>query len=557
MVQSTVLTSWAQELESCIGTDRRGVDGPRGRVREIIRRLQTTEVTVAFGGHFSSGKSTVLNAVLGRPLLPVDDYPETGAICTLRGGQQDAAEVWTASGRRAIPCTTDAIRDQVELVSASGELQDAVGAVERLDLALGGATIPAGARLVDCPGTNDTAAMNRRAWQGAELADVLVWVVSSRQPLSETEVEFLAAHVQAKGPAALAFVLNVFLDNDTPTEWGHALGTVVPYCEHKLRHRAEAMGLGDGAGLDPVVVAGRAAGRDANGGFGGDALRQTILELALGEHRQVRAARLHRAAGELDDLVDTLTADQRRAEQAAERAKAQAREQQRDRERFERTVRVEVEGRLKDWQRLAGRSEAAIAVLVTPSSLARDGSYGRRLTASLRQDSRNMVDGLAAAVTRHAKQHGQRPLSAAARGELLRILEPPELRVMVPQGTERNAAKVGAVVGGVIGFILGGGPPGAALGAALGGAGGAAIRDEGKDEAVAGTKANIKAAVAKASSDMMGRRDLAVTHILDSCARRPSSRAQNNGVPSSDREMLQTMRRLSGEAHEFSQLALV
>jgi hypothetical protein len=174
-------------------------------------------------------------------------------------------------------------------------------------------------------------------------------------------------------------------------------------------------GLDDGAGLDPVVVAGRAAGRDAKGGFGGDALRQTIVELALGEHR--------------------------RAQEAAERAKAQAREQQRARERFERTVRVEVEGRLKDWQRLAECSEATVAVDVTPSSLVRDGSYGRRLTASLRQGSRTMVDGLAAAVTQHARQHGQRPLSAAARSELLRILDPPELSVVVPQGTERNAPR--------------------------------------------------------------------------------------------------------------------
>jgi hypothetical protein len=70
-----------------------------------------------------------------------------------------------------------------------------------------------------------------------------------------------------------------------------------------------------------------------------------------------------------------------------------------------------------------------------------------------------MVDGLAAAVTRHARQHGQRPLSAAARSELLRILEPPELSVVVPPGTKRNAVKVGAVVDGVIGFFLGGGPP--------------------------------------------------------------------------------------------------
>ena len=32
-------------------------------------------VRVVFGGHFSSGKSTVINALLGRSLLPTSDYP--------------------------------------------------------------------------------------------------------------------------------------------------------------------------------------------------------------------------------------------------------------------------------------------------------------------------------------------------------------------------------------------------------------------------------------------------------------------------------------------------
>ena len=61
------------------------------RIRGIARTLDQEQITVNFGGVFKAGKSTMINAALGRGILPVDDVPETGAVCCLLPGTEDDA----------------------------------------------------------------------------------------------------------------------------------------------------------------------------------------------------------------------------------------------------------------------------------------------------------------------------------------------------------------------------------------------------------------------------------------------------------------------------------
>src|SRR6185503_140876 len=98
------------------------------RIRGIARMLDQEQITVNFGGVFKAGKSTMINAALGRSILPVDDVPETGAVCCLLPGTEDHAVVVEGAIRRPIQCTTEAIRSQITLLSEQGERRDAVAA---------------------------------------------------------------------------------------------------------------------------------------------------------------------------------------------------------------------------------------------------------------------------------------------------------------------------------------------------------------------------------------------------------------------------------------------
>jgi Dynamin family len=551
------LLEWKQELEASTVLHDEAV---AERLRAVAHQVDATEVVLTFGGHFSSGKSTVINAVLGRLLLPVDDYPETGAMCVLRAGYQDKAEVLTSNGPRTIPCTTEAIREEVALVAATGESNHRASRVKRLEIRLQGGVVPPQVSYRDSPGTNDTGAMNDRAWKAAESSDVLCWVLSSRQPLSEVEVEFLAEHLRDHGSAAVVFVLNVFLADDTVAEWKRALKTTVPFCRNKLRTRGPEMGLGrDHPEL--VVVAGRAAGGQASGHFGGPALRRLTRSLATPQHWRVLASRLHRAAMELEKLTAEME-DQSRQQEArhdAEQAAWQARERERaqQRRRFERLARDQVNTALVTFSQLASAHEEELVASITPASLVRGDHYGASLTATLQRHAGTSAARLADALSEQAAHHGQRRLAHDAREELRRTLEPPKVTVEVPATPTQGHAGVGATVGGIIGFILGAGPPGAAIGAMIGGAGGAAFQNSGKAQAedVAGTQANVRAAVRQAVTSVQGRRERALGCIMRHCMQPGTAPSPPSAVPSREERALTSLRRLVGRARELSRLA--
>jgi hypothetical protein len=57
--------------------------------RSWIDRLQSTEFPVAFLGHFNTGKSTMINAILGRNILPEAIRAYTAIPTLLKKGEAD------------------------------------------------------------------------------------------------------------------------------------------------------------------------------------------------------------------------------------------------------------------------------------------------------------------------------------------------------------------------------------------------------------------------------------------------------------------------------------
>jgi|GEM_PF-6657241 len=284
-------------------------DDPRvaAQIAEIATRIDADPVTITFGGHFSSGKSSMINAALQRSILPTDDLPETGAICLLRCGERDAAEIHFPNARRELACTTDAIRGQVSVYGDSGERRSDLREVAWLNVTLASVAIPPRARWIDSPGINDTEDMDFRAWQAARYSDVLVWVVSSRQPLAETEVAFINRHVAERGPSSIVFLINAFLREDVPDAWDAFHERQLPFYLKKIEHWALALGLST---MPRVVVASaRAVVRQGGSGYGGPELRQLLASLNTPVHPRARCARLAAATNTLRGLLNQPVAD--------------------------------------------------------------------------------------------------------------------------------------------------------------------------------------------------------------------------------------------------------
>jgi ribosome biogenesis GTPase A len=62
--------------------------------KKWITRLEEEEFPVAFFGSFSAGKSTVINAILGREVLPEATQSTTAFPTILRRGNTDGAVVY-------------------------------------------------------------------------------------------------------------------------------------------------------------------------------------------------------------------------------------------------------------------------------------------------------------------------------------------------------------------------------------------------------------------------------------------------------------------------------
>lgn len=417
-----------------------------------VRRAQAPGTTVVFGGHFSCGKSTLLNALLGCDLLPTDDFPETGVPCRIISGPCERVVAETVDGDVDLPFGRGALSGVVSLVGADGEYREDVHAVREVRMTVtDGGPAARGCCWIDSPGIDDTPAVEERAVRTADTADALVWVVDSRRPLSAGETEFLRGHRERTGTGAALFVVNAFLPEDTAADWARFLSRAGYVLDRIAAFDAAA---------EIVFVSARAASAGADGGpdFGLSDIRHRLDALAHRTHPRVRAARLHRTALLLDRLADE-TADRRarlhREIRASERRRAEL-EQKAAAVRAERmrreTARLIAQCFARRGREVRQCGPAVAAEMGDSGPLSRDGRYATSLNRRVENVCEALADDLMTAITKVAQEEQHRPPGTDVRTALGRELHPGTLTLTVPD-TPLGMARGGA--GGALGAALG------------------------------------------------------------------------------------------------------
>ncbi|MBW5446565.1 dynamin [Cohnella sp. CFH 77786] len=158
-----------------------------GKYRELAGKLEKGLLTVAFCGHFSAGKSTLVNALCGANLLPSSPIPTSANVVTVRNGSPSARMVFRGN---------DGSRSEEREIPTS-ELHDF--AVDGEGVASIEVTYPIpllGDRMaiVDTPGVDSTDSAHRAATESAlHLADVVFYVTDYNHVLSDVNFRFLRA----------------------------------------------------------------------------------------------------------------------------------------------------------------------------------------------------------------------------------------------------------------------------------------------------------------------------------------------------------------------------
>lgn len=167
-----------------------------------LRRLEAGQFNLVVLGEFKRGKSSLVNALLGRELLPTGVLPLTSAVTVIRSGEPERLLVDFGDGEeRERP-----LDELATLITEAGNPENMLG-VESVAIELGSEFLDDGLRLIDTPGVGSSYEHNTEtALDFLPHVDAGVMVLAADQPLSAAERE-LARELAELTPRPI-FVLN-------------------------------------------------------------------------------------------------------------------------------------------------------------------------------------------------------------------------------------------------------------------------------------------------------------------------------------------------------------
>ena len=175
------LASALNEL-AVLGTER-----DREQLTALLDRLDADRLRVLVAGEAKRGKSTLVNALLGRDLLPSGVTPLTAVTTTVRYGDDERAQVRFLDGHEE-KHSLAALPDLVTERGNPGNRRRIAGVTVYVTAPV----LEGGVELVDTPGTGSVFQWDTEAAHEAlESMDAAVFVLTADPPVSATERDLL------------------------------------------------------------------------------------------------------------------------------------------------------------------------------------------------------------------------------------------------------------------------------------------------------------------------------------------------------------------------------
>lgn len=154
------------------------------RLGDVIRKYAKQEFMIAFCGHFSAGKSTMMNYLYGEDLLPTSPIPTSANVVKIQRGENRVVLTLKSGEQHAYEgAYTD---EQLKQLCKNGDEVIDIH-ITRTDAAL-----PEGVMLVDTPGIDSTDDAHKLATESAlHLADVIFYMMDYNHVQSEVNLQFV------------------------------------------------------------------------------------------------------------------------------------------------------------------------------------------------------------------------------------------------------------------------------------------------------------------------------------------------------------------------------
>ena len=154
-------------------------------------------------GDFKRGKSTIINAILGRSAAPVNVAPETFTINRFSYGEAPTVEAVLANGKRVTLTPDDLARER--LLNLLDFFPDQL---EYIDVT-SDAPILKEIQIVDTPGLSDLDDLDNQVKDFLIKADAVIYVASALSPFSESEQYFIASNIVPQNFSKVFVLINM------------------------------------------------------------------------------------------------------------------------------------------------------------------------------------------------------------------------------------------------------------------------------------------------------------------------------------------------------------
>ena len=173
-------------------------------LQQVENLHSKTDIEIVFSGTISNGKSTLINALLNRDLLPMELGSTTSLVTTLQKGEAGIVAVFN-----------DATTQTYTLDKASIKTISELDGVESISIYIEDFAYQ-GIRFVDTPGIDDISEVKEgKTFSYVPLADAVIFLVDASKGLTQEEQLFFESKIVKANKDKIFVVLNKI---DTITE---------------------------------------------------------------------------------------------------------------------------------------------------------------------------------------------------------------------------------------------------------------------------------------------------------------------------------------------------
>lgn len=152
------------------------------KMGQLIKKLHEKEFIIGFCGHFSAGKSSMINYLMNESLLPSSPIPTSANLVKVKSGREYARVFYRDSDPIEYEAPYD--YDQIKTYCRDGD------SIESIEISHASIDLPEGVSIMDTPGIDSTDERHIMATESAlHLADIIFYMMDYNHV--QSEVNFL------------------------------------------------------------------------------------------------------------------------------------------------------------------------------------------------------------------------------------------------------------------------------------------------------------------------------------------------------------------------------